>query len=116
MVQRRERLDQHVNRMPFLPRLLQISPIASESQASLASGRPAGIAGPAHELLSASAQMALRRWSPDTSTDEEWEGGQGREKLREGGWRRVCGVCVDSSNIEHREKRESTVENLKYLC
>lgn len=42
----------------FLP---QISPIASESQASLASGRPAGIAGPAHELLSASAQMALQR-------------------------------------------------------
>ena len=69
----------------------QISPIASESQASLVSGRPAGTAGPAHELLSALAQMALRRESPDTSTDEEWEGGQGRKKLREGG---VCVVCV----------------------
>lgn len=55
------RLDQRVNGMPFLPWLPQISPIASESQASLASGRPAGITGPAHELLSASAQMALRR-------------------------------------------------------
>lgn len=35
-------------------------PISSESQASSAPGGPAGAAGPACELLSASAQMALR--------------------------------------------------------
>lgn len=79
MVQREERLDQHVNGMTFLPWLPQISPITSESQASLAPGRPAGAAGPAHELLSASAQMAVQQQSPDTSTDEEWEGGHGRK-------------------------------------
>lgn len=64
--------------MTFLPMLPQISPITSESQAPLASGRPAGAAGPTQELLSASAQMALRLHTSDTSTDEEEEGGQGR--------------------------------------
>lgn len=97
--------DQRVNGMPFLPRLPQISPIAYESQAWLASGRPAGTAGPAHELLSAPAQMALRRCSPDTSTDEEWEGGQGRKKLRGGG---VC-VYVCGSKVKRTEGRKSEV-------
>lgn len=84
-------MDQHVNGMPFLPWLPQISPIVSESQASLPPGRPAGTAGPAHELLSASAQMALQRESPDTSTDEG-EGGKRRvgEKKGKGG-RSLCG-------------------------
>ena len=93
VVQEGERLVQHINGMTFLPWLPQISPITSESQASLASGRPAGTASPAHELLSALAQMALRQCSPDTSTDEEWEGGQGREIYGREECVYVC-VCV----------------------
>lgn len=99
-------MDQHVNGMPFLPWLPQISPIASESQASLPPGRPAGAASPAHELLSALAQMALRRESPDTSTDEG-EGGkrrEGRKKVREGG------VCVGSMEKKGKSGRVEQVK------
>lgn len=96
-------MDQHVNGMPFLPWLPHISPIASESQASLLPGRPAGTAGPAHELLSASAQMALRQESPDTSTDE----GKG-EKRRVGEEKGTGGreECVWAAG----RRKESLVE------
>lgn len=57
-------------------------PISSESQAWLAAGRPAGAAGPTRELLSVWAQMAVQLHTPDTSTDEEREGGQGRTRWK----------------------------------
>lgn len=75
--------DQQEAAWPFLPRLPQIYSISSESQASLASGRPAGTAGPAHELLSALAQMALWCYSSDTTTDVEDQEGKGRKKTAE---------------------------------
>lgn len=103
-LQRGERLDQHVNCMTFLPWLPQISPITSGRQASLASGRPAGTTSPTQELLSASAQMALRQQGSDTSTDEEMEGGQGRQIFKGGrsGWGGSWGK-------NRREERESTI-------
>lgn len=89
-------VDQQVSVVTSLPWLPQISPITSQSQASLAAGRPAGAAGPAHELLSAAAQMALRQDSPDTSADEE--GGQGATFLEEYD---VC-VCVLAGTVEKK--------------
>ena len=53
----------HVNGLPFLPWLPQISPIASEIQASLTPGRPAGIAGPAQAFISL---------GPDGTVLESW--------------------------------------------
>lgn len=92
-------MDQRVNCMTFLPVLPQISPITSESQAPLAPSRPAGAAGPTRELLSASAQMALRLCSSDTSTDEEG-GRRAREGTLEGG-----GVCKGREKVDTMKRK-----------
>lgn len=92
---------QHVNGLPFLPWLPQI---ASEIQASLTSGRPAGIAGPTRAFISL---------GPDGTALESWHfhwWGEGRRagEVKGCGREGCVGVWVNGRKINTVNRRRAS--------